>query len=532
MGCGVSSAPPVEAAPPAEAEADAEAKQKRQSPSDRAKAARAARQMSEVEVLCDELLRISTLIEPKLTDSMRDIAEKEEGRLEGLDYRLKGRASLVRKATSDFLEERTLFLESLSGKYNKQQKTMEEIVFLISDAIRYTIIFSTERYTLATKSCLKRLQSEGYLALKVKNYWDPGDSYQGINSVFGYAWTNPETNKERVCRVEIQFHTPESFEVKMASHKIYEQYRTETDEHRKVELYEQMLQAASSPTLPPDVLSIDLLTSKPPPELYKLYAMQLREAAAKEERKITATVEHAVGKGTLKDQQKALKHVKDFSRALRGATRMVREKGKTGRREQVQTASQHIDESLSYNAVFSHNSYWKMVNDTIRDIEAQGDRQVDYENYWVDNTTKGQPPMYKGYHMLFQTPTGIRYEVQFHTPETYDTKDNKMDERFDECRKLTGRDRTLYNLELIKQWKDVQRPRGEPPKARDEWKLLKATVGKGGKKKKKDKTQTLINSASKDTSSTSSPDLAKTRPTTKQQVGKQPSEALVTDLEH
>lgn len=52
--------------------------------------------------------------------------------------------------------------------------------------------------------------------MRAKNTWD-SDGYKGINT----TWRDPGTGK----LFELQFHTPESFYAKTASHDIYERLR-------------------------------------------------------------------------------------------------------------------------------------------------------------------------------------------------------------------------------------------------------------------------------------------------------------------
>jgi hypothetical protein len=92
---------------------------------------------------------------------------------------------------------------------------VEAVVWSISDALRYTVLISTEGYTDAVKNALKRLEEQGMTPAKLKNYWGEGDGYQGINDVFNVPCDMSPTG---YVKVEIQFHTPESFNHKMAVH--------------------------------------------------------------------------------------------------------------------------------------------------------------------------------------------------------------------------------------------------------------------------------------------------------------------------
>jgi hypothetical protein len=75
------------------------------------------------------------------------------------------------------------------------------------------------------------MKAKGAIAYSEKNYWGGGDPYQGVNDVFkvpcGLA-------PSRYVKVEVQFHTPESFAHKNLIHKMYEEFRSTLDPDKKV----------------------------------------------------------------------------------------------------------------------------------------------------------------------------------------------------------------------------------------------------------------------------------------------------------
>lgn len=66
--------------------------------------------------------------------------------------------------------------------------------------------------TKSRESTIRKIETR----MAEKNYWPSGDDYSGVNTNLrapnGLAW-------------ELQFHTPQSFELKMSSHYVYEQVR-------------------------------------------------------------------------------------------------------------------------------------------------------------------------------------------------------------------------------------------------------------------------------------------------------------------
>ena len=79
------------------------------------------------------------------------------------------------------------------------------------------MLIDDSNYTKATLATIQDMKDMGWRGFKVKNTWGPNSGYKGVNT----AWAN-----EYGQYVELQFHTPVSFRVKMnQAHKIYEEIR-------------------------------------------------------------------------------------------------------------------------------------------------------------------------------------------------------------------------------------------------------------------------------------------------------------------
>lgn len=168
---------------------------------------------------------------------------------------------LAEKATAKALKH-AKEIEAKAELEGETELDMAAIVWDISDALRYTVLIPTERYTQAVKSALERLKASGMEPSSLKNYWGPGDGYQGINDVFFVPSTISPTKH---VKVEIQFHTKESFAHKMAVHGMYEEYRMTKDPTRKVELWKESVEMADTIPVPEDVLSLPRLKTQPMP---------------------------------------------------------------------------------------------------------------------------------------------------------------------------------------------------------------------------------------------------------------------------
>ena len=169
-------------------------------------------------------------IEPELTRSMIDVAQKHGGEAVGLDHRLKSEKSLARKIDDE--------KGDFGGDATKTADSM-------SDVVRYTISLPEGAYVEGTQAVLDDLQAQG-MKTRVKNYWKKGDPYQGIN----VAVTTPKG-----ITFELQFHTAQSLVAKEQCHKAYEKYRVSNSARERYKYWNQGVRIAESVPIPPgDIL--------------------------------------------------------------------------------------------------------------------------------------------------------------------------------------------------------------------------------------------------------------------------------------
>ncbi|MEU6119002.1 hypothetical protein ABZ840_31245, partial [Streptomyces sp. NPDC047117] len=157
----------------------------------------------EANAAADDFMRRSAEAEPRITDSMQGIAGKvDDGKLIGLEYRLKGEDSLKRKLATDMLEDIGVDHGRVLGD--------------IKDSIRYTMEVPGNNYTHGVQQAIHDLQAKGFENVTFKNTWDSA-GYKGINS----TWRDPVSGQV----FELQFHTADSFAAKMDGHALYEKER-------------------------------------------------------------------------------------------------------------------------------------------------------------------------------------------------------------------------------------------------------------------------------------------------------------------
>ncbi|MFJ3433504.1 hypothetical protein ACIPMU_08080 [Streptomyces cyaneofuscatus] len=157
----------------------------------------------EANAAADDFMRRSAVAEPRITESMQGIAGRvDDGRLIGLEYRLKGDDSLKRKLATDLLEDSAV----------APSRALADI----KDSIRYTMEIPGRSYTQGVRQAINDLQAKGFENITFKNTWDSA-GYKGINS----TWRDPVSGQI----FELQFHTADSFVAKMDGHALYEKER-------------------------------------------------------------------------------------------------------------------------------------------------------------------------------------------------------------------------------------------------------------------------------------------------------------------
>lgn len=163
----------------------------------------------DIQTAADTKVEAATAIEPELTTMVTGLAEQFEGESVGLEYAVKSEDSLARKIRTDMIE------KGISA---------QEAADAISDVNRYTILFDRENYVEDVLAVQQELADQGWEQYdhKWKNYFRAGDAYDGYNTVM----INPETGQ----RFELQYHTPESMEIKANVHKWYEELRIMPDD--------------------------------------------------------------------------------------------------------------------------------------------------------------------------------------------------------------------------------------------------------------------------------------------------------------
>lgn len=168
------------------------------------------------------------VVEPVVTKLMVDLQKISGGEFVQLDHRIKSTDSLARKIDTEAVSE-----------FNGDRSRAADAV---SDAVRYTLKVGDEKYTDALTNTVAALESSGF-KLRVKNFWQSGDPYDGVNI---------KAKKDGV-EVEIQLHTPSSFSHKEGeggTHRIYEKYQVELNDSTRQSMWNQMIDIAKGVSKP------------------------------------------------------------------------------------------------------------------------------------------------------------------------------------------------------------------------------------------------------------------------------------------
>jgi hypothetical protein len=189
-----------------------------------------AEAVAEAKKLRDKALAV----EPKVTELMSTIQKNAGGEFVKLDQRVKSTDSLARKIDSDAVTEYE----------GDRSRAADEV----SDAVRYTLKVGDENYAESLSSTVKALEASGF-TLRVKNFWQSGDPYDGVNI---------KAKKDGI-EVEVQLHTPSSFshkEGETGTHKIYKEYQVELNDSRRESMWNRMVDIAKGVTKPANYGSI------------------------------------------------------------------------------------------------------------------------------------------------------------------------------------------------------------------------------------------------------------------------------------
>lgn len=390
----------------------------------------------------DEFLQNSRNNEPEITNAMQHMASETSARMEGLEYRLKDEESFKRKFATEL------------------PKSGDDIAVALSkmkDSVRYTATWETHEYTERVRAAEQKLLDQGYEPVKRKPTWGD-EGYRGFNSF----WKDPKTGQV----FEVQFHTPESFDAKMRTHDIYDQIRILPEgDPRRIALEAEQNAIFDAVPHPPGAETLsnphgsghesapsashehvqenstpreendppphtdDATTTARPTEHdtepawvssenpnITLNHEQNRAAeeflarSAENEPKITDAMGRMASEtgSRMEGLEYRLKDEDSFKRKFAAELEEV-----SG---DIEPALANMKDSVRYTATWETNHYTENVRAAEQYLREQGYEPVKRKPSWNDEG-------YRGFNSFWRdSETGQVFEVQFHTPESFDAK--------------------------------------------------------------------------------------------------------------
>jgi hypothetical protein len=112
-------------------------------------------------------------------------------------------------------------------------------------------------------------------------------------------------------------------------------------------------------------------------------------------------------------------------------------------------------DALRYTMLFKPKEYMGKTKETLDALEAAGHKVVEKSNMWSPDNT------YKGINVKMQTPDGLFWELQFHTPDSYRTKDrNHLMYEVARSDNSTPLDEAEAEWRMHDSWRAVEDPAG------------------------------------------------------------------------
>ncbi|WP_272940756.1 XopAD/skwp family type III secretion system effector, partial [Pseudomonas savastanoi] len=155
-------------------------------------------QPEDIALEAQNLLTRARGMEPRVTHMLRRVAESHAGQLAGMDHQLKSVGSLKEKLTQQMAV---------------KNKTLEEAVAGVNDALRYSVVLDPQHFTAGLRGVLASLDDQGHVRVKLNNLFA---KHQPAFKAVNVTMRSPEG-----ALWEIQFHTPDTFRLKEQFHDLY-----------------------------------------------------------------------------------------------------------------------------------------------------------------------------------------------------------------------------------------------------------------------------------------------------------------------
>lgn len=173
---------------------------------------------------------------PIITIFLKNIATLKRGKLDDKDIYLEQNTNILFNKLKN-----NCFLTYKRKKY----KTLKMII-----PLKYVIVFPYDTYFQSVKDCIQQIERNGYTIIKIDNYWSDDDIYSGLNCISKFY--NIEEDIEIVF--ELQFHTPDSYDLKRKNNKDYILYNKTTNIKEKCKLFDKITKEYENLKIPPKIM--------------------------------------------------------------------------------------------------------------------------------------------------------------------------------------------------------------------------------------------------------------------------------------
>lgn len=187
--------------------------------------------------LADAVFKGASTQEPQITEDIVGAVADNNGKMYGLDFRMKQPSSMAGKIAADAKEKGWTFEEAAAG---------------IKDTIRYTAIFDDDGYVSGYNNVKSALEQKGYTEVRCKNFFKMYNNGTSCQKAVQCVYQNKEGQT-----FELQFHTYSTQGAKNVCHPLYEEQRAVTTKASRAKvLNTAMTKLHSYSAVPDGVLDI------------------------------------------------------------------------------------------------------------------------------------------------------------------------------------------------------------------------------------------------------------------------------------
>ncbi len=353
------------------------------------------------------------LAEPRIT-SMIEAAIGGIGMLRGREKRIKTEGALR---------------EKLRVLMHKGHETPEDAAAAMNDTLRYSVVLEPDAFAAGYADIMGNLDRAGLIKTRVHNAFKPSwEAFKGINVKF----IGRDAEGQSV-RLEVQFHTDETFDLKTRYHDSYKQDFQLQMEGASIEqrlaCTAEARQACKNVITPAGCERIEHWRSDPPLVKKLRLATQAARlpgaAASKRDDAVAAhierlqreagRIEREVGPLLRKlqlqviEQHSVAKKAKSIDKKIRRVSLM--------NGIPLEQAADRVRDAMRWVIRLPHETFGAQAQEALAALKANGLRITR-----VNNGFAAKDRTYAGLNVKLQTWQGLDFEIQFHTADSLYTK--------------------------------------------------------------------------------------------------------------